>query len=283
MLVAVVAAFCYALGTALILKAIAVLTVSNLGTSKDLDTAGAWIQFAAALAALVAVCGAGWELVLRKDWPSFWETVVGAVGTLLIAIGFLIGAASEANPAASVVAAVGFGVWAVLLLSRAARRSLAEQDAAGAPSPVRQRQAALWLGAACGVFVLAVGFGFSPGFGDKGVAIAEGVLEATGVAVLLAFLAAARMRGYLQSRAVPVVLVGLALLSAAFAATAVVAGLVLGPDATLTGLRVGGSIRYAIELAAVVALGLAAWTRVRELSRPISSRGTTSPSSAPVI
>jgi hypothetical protein len=37
--------------------------------------------------------------------------------------------------------------------------------------------------------------------------------------------------------------------------------------ATLTALGVGLSIVTAVELAAVAALGLAAWTRVRELYR----------------
>jgi hypothetical protein len=67
----------------------------------------------------------------------------------------------------------------------------------------------------------------------------------------------------LSSRPVPPILAGLALLAISFLAAAIVAGLAFG---TLTALGVALTVVTAVELAAVVALGLAAWTRVRELA-----------------
>ncbi len=57
-------------------------------------------------------------------------------------------------------------------------------------------------------------------------------------------------------------LAGLFLLAASFLAAAIVAGLALG---TLTAQGAGLAIVAAIELASFVALGLAAWTRLRGL------------------
>jgi uncharacterized membrane protein len=74
--------------------------------------------------------------------------------------------------------------------------------------------------------------------------------------------AVARSRKMLHSRPVPTVLIGLALLAMSFLAYAIVAGLDFG---TLTALGVDLTVVTAVELAAVVALGLAAWAQVREL------------------
>jgi hypothetical protein len=49
-----------------------------------------------------------------------------------------------------------------------------------------------------------------------------------------------------------------------FLAAAIVAGLAFG---TLTALGAGLAVVTAVELASVAALGLAAWTQVRELHR----------------
>jgi hypothetical protein len=76
--------------------------------------------------------------------------------------------------------------------------------------------------------------------------------------------AAARSRQLLDSRPVPAVLSGLVLLAISFLAYAIVSGL---DFSTLAALGVSFTIIIAIELAGIVALGLAAWTRVRELYR----------------
>src|SRR5579875_2501667 len=127
----------------------ATLSPSSLGASSDLAQAGRWLQFLAGACALGAACAAV------------------TLGALLLVIGLLVSAASGgSSPAAAVTGAVGIGIWALLVLSRAARASLAEQAPAGqapagqapardaAPAAVpgsrggRGRQADLWLAAA---------------------------------------------------------------------------------------------------------------------------------------
>ena len=260
----VAAAVVFVLGTAFLIASDAALSSSSLGPSSDLAQAGRWLQFLAGACALGAVCTAGWELTLRSDWAAAAEIAAAALGTLLLVIGLVASAASNgSSPAGPVTGAVGIGVWALLVLSRAARASLAEQ---GTTVPGgeggRRRQADLWLAAAIGLFVLAIGYGLTSAPGSEGPGIAAGLLEAVGVAVLAVSVAAARSRGLLRSRPVPGALIGLALLTLSFLAAAIVAGLAFG---TLAALGAGLAVVTAVELAGVVALGLAAWTRVREL------------------
>ena len=273
----VAGAVVFVLGTAFVLASDATLPSSS-GASSDLAQAGHWLQFLAAVCLLGAVCIAGWEVIVRSDWAAGAEIAAAALGTLLFMIGLAAFAASNgSSPAAAVTEAVGIGVWALLVLSRAARASLAEQgpihgatahgavqEARSALPGDRGRQADLWLAAAIGLFALAIGYGFTSAASSRGPGVAAGLLQAVGVAALAGALAVARTRQMLHSRLVPVILVGLALLAISFLAYAVVAGLAF---ATLTALGVGLSLVTAVELAAVVALGLAAWTRVRELYR----------------
>jgi hypothetical protein len=262
---AVLAAILWVVGDGFGIGAYASLGPASVRTFTDLLHATYWLKFAAGVLALASVCAAGWELVLRRRWDSAWESGVAAVGTLLVTIGLLIDATSqerEIPSESSVVGAVGFGIWALLVLSGAARRSLREQAAAsgGASLP---RQSIIWLVAAIGLAVLAVGWGLTPT--SAGIGIAAGVLGAVGIAIVLGGLASARVLGYLPSRAVPAVLAGLAALVVAFAAEAVVAGILFGSSATLTDLRVSVPVALTIELIAVASLGIAAWLRIAEL------------------
>ncbi|MGC1751686.1 MAG: hypothetical protein WA805_01250, partial [Trebonia sp.] len=151
------------------------------------------------------------------------------------------------------------------VLSRAARASLAEQGPARAAVPGVHggpgHQADLWLVAAVGLFVLAIGYGFTSA-ASEGAGIAAGILQAVGVAVLAGAMASARSRGLLRAHPVPGVIAGLVILAVSFLAAAIVAGLSFR---TLTALGAGLTVVTAVQLAGVVALGLAAWTRVREL------------------
>ena len=261
----VAAAFIYALGLAFAIGGYAALTPSTFGTAIGLLHAAGWLRAVGWAAALAAVCAAGWELLLRDAWAGACEVGAGALGALLITIGMLINATSaESNPASSVVSAIGVGVWALLALGRAARRSLTGQEpASDRPTPML-REGMLWLLAAVGLFILAIGSSLTPDFISKGTGVAAGAVEAVGVAILFSALAAARAQGRLPSRATPVTLAGLAILAAAFAVAAGVSGAVFGPNATLAGLRTGVLIVVVIEMGAVVVLGLAAWMRVRE-------------------
>ena len=269
MVLAALAAVVYALGAAFRVAAYASVTSVSPGTSQSLIRAAEWLRFTGGVVALVAVCMAGWQLIERRAWESAWEVGAAAIGTLLITVGFLVSATSVQERAASnVVIAVGFGIWALLLLSRAARRSLAEQQLRSEGIAQPPRLAVLWLAAAGGVAVFAVGTGFTPDVTSKGAGITFGILQALGVAIVFGALAAAPARGRLLSHALPLVLAGLAVLAAAYLAFAVMAGVVFGSGFSVTGLRVGYSIAIGIQLAAVGVLGWAAWNRVRELSVP---------------
>jgi hypothetical protein len=263
----VAGAVVFVLGVAFVLASDATLPSSSLGASSDLAQAGRWLEFLGGASVLAAVCTAGWELVVRSAWIPAAEIAAAALGTLLLTVGLLASAASNGSSAAgAVTGAVGIGIWALLVLSRAARVSLAEQGSARVQGKQGDRgnQAELWLAAAVGLFVLAIGYGFSSAASSRGPGIAAGLLEAVGVAVLAGTVAVARSRGLLHSPPVPATLAGLVLLAVSFLAAAVVAGLAFG---TLTALAAGLTIITAVELAGVLALGVAAWTRVRELYR----------------
>jgi hypothetical protein len=275
----VAGAVVFVLGTAFLLASDATLAASSTGTSGDLAQAGRWLQFVAAACVLAAVCTAGWELIVRSEWVAGAEIAVAALGTLLLTIGMASLAASNgSSAAASVTSGVGIGVWALLVLSRAARASLAEQGpglsaAQGTQGAVpsgaggigrRGGRAELWLTAALGLFALAIGYGLTSAASSAGPGVAGGVLQAIGVAGLATSVAVARSRQWLNSPPVPAVLAGLALLAVSFLAAGIVAGLSFS---TLTALGAGLTVVTGVELAAVVALGLAAWAKVRELYR----------------
>jgi hypothetical protein len=246
-----------------ILASDATLASSSPGASGDLAQAGRWLEFVAWLCVLGAVCTAGWEAILRSEWIASAEIAAVSLGTLLLAIGTAAYAASNGSGAAgSVAGAVGIGVWALLVLSRAARVSLTEERQGQPQAPAPARRADLWLVAAIGLFVLAIGYGISSAAGSAGAGIAAGLLEAIGLAALAWSVATARSRKLLDARPVPAVLAGLALLAISFLVAAIVAGLDFG---TLTALGIGLTIVAAAEIAGVAAVGLAAWTRVREL------------------
>jgi hypothetical protein len=270
----VVGAVVFVLGAGFLLGSDATLASNTPGASGDLAQAGRWLQFVAWVCLLGGVCTAGWEVIVRSEWTAAAEIAAAALGTLLFTVGQAAYAASNgSSPAAAVTGAVGIGVWALLVLSRAARVSLAEQRPAyGAaqaePNVVLgvgvRRQADLWLAAAVGLFLLAIGYGITSAGGNEGPGIAAGVLEAAGAATLAGSVAAARSRQLLDSRPVPSVLIGLVLLAISFLAYAIVSGL---DFSTLSALGISFTIIIAIEIAGNVALGLAAWTRVRELYR----------------
>lgn len=263
----VAGAVIFVLGTGFLLASDATLASASPGASGDLAQAGRWLQFVAWLCLLGAVCTAGWEAIVRSEWVPGAEIAAAALGTLLLTVGFAALAGSNgSSSAAAVTIAVGIGVWALLVLSRAARVSLTEQgpghSAAVPDAGGHKRQADLWLAAAVGLFALAIGFGFTSAASSQGPGIAAGLLEAVGIAAIAWAVVTARSRKMLSARPVAPVLAGLALLAISFLAAAIVAGLAFS---SLTALGAGLTVVTAVELAAIVALGLGAWTRVREL------------------
>jgi hypothetical protein len=302
----------FALGTAFALASNAALSASSTTGASDLGQAGRWLQFLGVACLLGAVCTAGWDAIMGSDWVAGAELAAAALGTLLLTIGEVTFAASNGNSSsATVVSAVGIGIWALLVLSRAARASLVEQGPgygavnhgagnhgagnhgaavpdgadygavpgtpggpglpAAAPGtssaipglPARAGRADLWLIAAVGLFVLAIGYGLGSAADSTGSAVAADLLQAIGVGLLAWSLVHARSRQQLNSHPAPVVIVGLALLALSLVAYGVVAG---ASFSSLTALGAGLTVATAIYLAGVVALGWAAWTRVRELS-----------------
>lgn len=230
MALAVAGACFFVLGSAFLIAAWVTLTPTSAGTAGGFINAGLWLQFIAGVAALGAVCAAGWAQVLRHKRQAAAEVATAAVATLLIAIGWLTDAAtSEANSAAYVLQAVGIAIWALLALGVAALCSLTEQAHDSEESAKRPRSAALWLIVAIGLVLLAIGAGFTLDPLDQGTAIAAGVLQAAGAGILCGAVNAARLRGYLNSRPAAVAPVGLGLLADSGAAVAVVGGLVFGP------------------------------------------------------
>lgn len=266
----VAGAVVYVLGTGFLLAANATLASSSAGASGDLDQAARWLDFVAWLCLLAAVCTAGWEATVRSEWAAGAELAAAALGTLLLAIGAAAFAASNgSSPAGEVTGGVGIGIWALLVLSRAARVSLSEQGSPpqgspplGSPAPGHARRADLWLVAAIGLFALAIGYGLTSAAGSTGPGVAAGLLEAAGVAALAWSVAVARSRRLLSTRPAPTVLAGLVLLAITFLAGAIVTGLAFGTPAAL---GAGLTVVAAFLLAAVAALGVAAWTRVQAL------------------
>ena len=70
MALVVLAAGLFVLADAFLVAAYAVVTPESAGTASGLGHAGLWLQFAAGIAALAAVCAACWEQVLRSLWQG---------------------------------------------------------------------------------------------------------------------------------------------------------------------------------------------------------------------
>lgn len=271
MMMASFAAIAYCLGSAFAILAYAILSPSNAGsTFTDLGHASDWLHFVGALGALAAVSIVVRDLATKQQPAVLWEVAGAAVATLLIAVGALVNASSSSSTsAANIIGAVGVGGWALLVFSRAARPpSTAPQGAVAANS-----EASLWLGASAGLLLLAVGSGFNVDITNQGIGVASGLIEALGVGTLTLVLATARNRRLLATRPVPTAIGGLGIVTLFFLGTAVVAGIVFGPNPSLTGLRVGIALVTTLEFIGVGVLGLAAWTRVNEIVVPAGAPG----------
>ena len=243
--------------------------------TQNMGHAGDWLGFAAAVVGILALATSMWSTVLRRKWEATAELGAGITGVILIAVGSLVNAVTANLSTANIIAAIGSGILAVLVLVRAARRSLAEQDGS-----VQPRQAVLWLGAAAGLTFIAVGTGLPVTTADKGLGIAEGIILAVGVGALVCTLIAASVRGFQIAAAV---IFGLVLLVVMEIGAAVVAGMVYGPDVMTNwlngalGLRIGPSIVSGVYALSLLVLALAAWTRVHTLAASAQKRPSAPP------
>jgi hypothetical protein len=246
----------------------ATLDVRNPGAFADLGHAHDWLFFAGWVLGLGAVGLATWERIVADQQgvgPAnaiTLELIGASVATLLLALGSLVSAASSGSSAGDTLSAVGIGLWGLLALSRAGRENLADRQAAGHRSG---RQSALWLAVSAGVVLLAVGSGIAFDPSNQGSSMASGILSAVGVGVWATATAVARRHGLLRSSLVPRIVVALVLGAASYIAQAVLAGVVFGPNGTVTGLRIGGAILLALLGLSLGCFGSAAWVRVVEL------------------
>ncbi|MGH9075577.1 MAG: hypothetical protein ACRDZQ_15880, partial [Acidimicrobiales bacterium] len=132
-------------------------------------------------------------------------------------------------------------------------------------------QAPLWGIAALAVLAVAVGTGLA-GSQSSSVApqVVAGAFTAVGFAALLVCISIGRSWGALVFAGFANVAGGLLLLALAGLGVAVVYAVVLGPNGTLTGVRIGTSIYDFIAAAGAGLLGVAALVRTQALwARPL--------------
>ena len=291
MIMASVAAVIWSLAN--VLAGIAFATFSgpqDSSTFNNLATASGWLTFGSALVALCATCFVAWSLYLARQWTQLWEVGGASLSTLLLAIGLLVLAAqshSSTSDAGNIVAAIGLGGWAIVIVVGAARHALLEQENSGLT-----HQATLRLGAAGAVILIAISLGLpNPTINDASVAIAAGALSAVGFAGLLVVLSTARSRYLIRTRQASLILLGLAILVLAGVGHAVGYGVVYGaPPYSLLAFRIALSIPAFIESVALLVLAWAAVGRLGELpltrlqqhdGPTMSQQGWTSSSASP--
>jgi Protein of unknown function (DUF2510) len=216
---------------------------------------------------------------VERRWTAAWEVGGTALPALIFAIGLLILAAQSpsGSSAGHVVAAVGLGGWAVLMVFSAARRSLLEREAPGSTP-----QAGLRIGGAAAIALIAISVGIpAPTLNDGARAITNGVFIALGFAALALVLAVAHARRVITAEQFPALIVGLGLLALGGVATAVVFGLVSFPPLhSLTTYRVSLPIPPALSALGFLALAWAAFGRLAELPGSSEFRISTAPASS---
>jgi hypothetical protein len=213
---------------------------------------------------------ATWARYLARDLEGTWQLGVATIGVLLIAIGALLSATNSGSSSSEVLTAIGTGVIGLVFLAMAARRAVAEQEAG---TTTRSVVAPLLFAVFAGLVLVAVGSGLPTGVDNQGASVAAAILEAVGFGVIAGTIVVARGHRLIGSRSVVIALDGVAALVVAYIELAFVSGIVLGPDVTLTGIRTGFSIGFALEALAAALLGLAAWARTMELSTSAAGSG----------
>lgn len=283
MAIAAAGAALVVLGELLEVIAFAVLNINSPSTYVDLGHAHDWLFFAGVAIILGAVLMVTWSRIVHSQvathaghvTPVGHTGVMGSMGqetaelvgaslaTLFLAIGALVEASSNGSTAGNALAAVGFGLWGLLALSRAGRHNLSQNQPA--PTPGSAQLAGMWLAVALGLILLAVGYGIGYVATDRGSSIAASVIAAIGIAVWLGAMVRARTVGLLRDALVVRILIGLGIAIAAFVGDAIVAAIEFGPNGTVLGLRIGGAIVVALLGLAIAAFGLTAWSRALAL------------------
>jgi hypothetical protein len=251
------------IGASLIGAGFITVSLTSLGTASSLARAGVWLTFAGFAMVLAGVCAAGWRIIPESQWVLLGEAGAGAIAMLLLSISALLTASGTGHPTSiGVLAGFGFGVWAGVCLYRAARSSMAE----GAGTSTSPRASSLW-GIAAGALVLvAIAEGLpQPVFNDNTAGIAAGVMAAVGVALLAGVVVAARNRRWFTSRALNLLIAGLAVMCVHQIIAAVAAGVAYNPSGSLTTFKVMLSLDEFSAALAWFMLAGAAWQRFTEL------------------
>jgi hypothetical protein len=251
----------------------ATLSLTEPGRFTDLAHAGAWLGFVGWLVALCGVAIVGWQLLVSRDTSGAAEVGAVALGALMITIGLLVTAVSLISDTGSVLEAIGLGVWGLLAFVTAARRGQVLAPG-GQQQIASDTQVPRWIISGVALVVLAVGTGLTYEVSGQGRSIAYGVMLAIGAGVLAVVVALAREVEFVKASSVVWVVVALALSAVFGIAAAVVAGVDFSSTGTLTGLRVGVSITFALSALSYAAFAIAAYVRAQEVASlpPLSSR-----------
>ncbi len=263
LLLGVSAAALAALGYALVLVGDAVISEGGSSATQNLVTAGSWIVFVGVLAALAGVGHLAWKMMLEQRWNDIWEVAGATVATLLLAIGHLLAATevTSGSNSGAVVAAIGYGGWALVALGVAARRSVAEHKASQAVP-----QSVYWIVAAVALVLVAVGTGLPPAsFGDSTPEVVGGILAAIGIGGILAAIVAAKARGQVVTQVFGTLAASLGLLSLAKLGVGISSAIIYSASTSLTELKIGSIIPLAIEVIGFIVLAVAAFQRSVEV------------------
>lgn len=266
MALASIASVIWALGGVLAVCAYATYSgPQDTSSFRNLAIASDWLLFVSGFVALCATSFVTWHLYVERRWTAMWEVGGTALSTLIFAIGLLILATQSpsGSTAGDVVAAVGLGGWAVVMVFSAARRALAERE-----TPGLTRQAGLQIGGAAAIALVAISIGVpSPTLNDGARAITDGVFVTLGFAALALVLTVAHTRRVITTQQFPVLIVSLGVLALGGIATAVVYGLVsVPPPHSLTTYRVSLPIPPALSALGFLGLAWAAFGHLAELS-----------------
>ncbi len=201
-----------------------------------------------------------------------------AMSTLIFAIGLLVTAIESPNSgnAGNIVAAVGLGGWAVVLVIGAARHSLLEQE-----TPHLPHQAGLRLGASAAIVLIAVGIGLpDPTLDDATLGIATGIIVAAGFGALILVLSLARNRGLITSRFFPILMLGLWLQVLGGLAHSIGIGITYGPPPySILAFRIALSMPAFVGTLSFLVFGWTAFCRLTELPQLVGqpAEGVTTP------
>ena len=279
MAMASIAAVIWALGLVLVVCAYATYSgPQDTNSFRNLAIASDWLLFVSGFIALCATGFVTWHSYVERRWIATWEVGGTALSTLILAIGLLVLAAQspKGSTAGYVVAAVGLGGWAVVMVFSAGQRSLLERE-----TPGSTRQAGLRIGGAAAIALIAISVGVpAPALNDGARAITDGVFVALGFAALALVLAIAHARRVITTQQFPILIVGLGLLALGGVATAVVFGLVSFPPLhSLTTYRVSLPIPPALSALGFLVLAWAAFGRLADLSGSSESPTSTAQAS----